>query len=84
MYTEAIKSASLSMRQKKPPAKEHGERPSCRHTKRAEMDPRDPVMMAAGFTILIDGSRFRAIPYKGLSQKEGCEKPTSSPNLCPA
>lgn len=84
MYTEAIKSASLTMRQKKPPAKEHGERPSCRRTKRAEMDPRDPVMMAAGFTILTDGSRFRAIPYKGLSQKEGCEKPTSSPNLCPA
>lgn len=81
MYTEAIKSVSLSMCQKKPPAKEHGGRTGCRLTKRTEMDPRDPAMLAAGFIILIDGSRFRAIPYKGLlSQKEGCEKPTSSPD----
>lgn len=85
MYTEAPKSVSLTMHQKKPPAKEHGARTGCRHTKRTKMDPRGPAMLAAGFIILIDGSRFRAIPYKGLlAQKEGCEKPTSSPDLHPS
>lgn len=42
MYTEALKSVSLTMCQKKPPAREHRARPSYRHTKRTEMDPRDP------------------------------------------
>lgn len=85
MYTEAPKSVSLTMHQKKPPAKEHRARPGYRHTKRTEMDPRDPAMLAAGFIILIDGSRCRAIPYKGLlSQKEGCEKLSSSPDLHPS
>ena len=80
MYTEA-----LTMCQKKLPAKEHRARPSYRHTKRTEMDPRGPAMLAAGFVILIDGSRFRAIPYKDLlSQKEGCEKLTSRPDLHPS